>query len=268
MQKIMQSFPSPEQLLFTNLEGEEEQLQDIIDEGLDGGYENRIPELSFLVDSGEPYYQLLACVMLVSWGIPKGFHKLLTWASDPENVPWQASPVVFDRIFGTDSAFEMLADAVKTSFYCENSKVLQLLQIEAIKALLNIYNRFYFGRTLALAISRNKEIAKIVQFEITNAIEASLSDLRESVSKGFDLAFQTSCMLIPLAPLNDEITALYANQIISILPQSQRTLYELTNVLGNAKEEATLKVLQHLRECEVPGLEQEVQQAIKRRASK
>jgi hypothetical protein len=34
-----------EKLLFTNLEGNREQLQDIIDAGLDGGYENRIPEL-------------------------------------------------------------------------------------------------------------------------------------------------------------------------------------------------------------------------------
>ena len=73
----MQSLNNAEALLFTDREGRRGQLQDIIDDGLDGGYENRIPALVELLNYGEPYHRLLACVMLTSWGHPLGFQILI-----------------------------------------------------------------------------------------------------------------------------------------------------------------------------------------------
>ncbi|MBD2514353.1 hypothetical protein H6G93_04900 [Nostoc sp. FACHB-973] len=262
----MQSLNNPEELLFTDREGNRGQLQDIIDDGLDGGYEDRIPGLINLLNSGEPYHQLLAAVMLTSWGHPAGFQKLIDWAANSQNVPWKEAPVVYERISETDSAFEKLADALNTSYYADDNQKLKQWQIDAIKALLGIYYQYYFGRTLALAIVRDKEIAKAVKNEIIAAIEASMQILQQHTSLGFDLAFQVASLLIPLTPIDDNLTANYANKLISKYSQNERILREIANALGDGKGEATLATLQHLRTLKMPALVRDVENAIARRS--
>lgn len=261
----MQSLNNPEALLFTDREGKRGQLQDIIDDGLEGGYEDRIPALVNLLNSGEPYYQLLACVMLTSWGHCLGFQKLIDWTSNSEDVPWKHQPVVYERISGADSAFEMLADALKTSFYCEEKETLKQWQIAATKALLSIYHRYYFGRTLALAIVRGKEIATDVKSEIKAAIEASMAILQKRIPLEFDFAFQVASLLIPLAPLEDAATAYYANHLISNYHHKEKILRELANALGDGNGAATLATLQHLKTLKIPAIDRDIENAIARR---
>ncbi len=262
----MQSLNNPEELLFTDCEGNPAQLQDIIDDGLDGGYEYRIPGLINLLNSGEPYHQLLAAVMLTSWGHPAGFQKLIDWASNSQSVPWQAAPVVYERISQTDSAFEMLADAVNTSYYADENQKIQQWQIKAIKALLGIYHQYYFGRSLALAIVRKKEIAQAVKSEIIAAMEASLKILQEHTSLGFDLAFQVACLLIPLTRIDENAAANYANQLIFSYSHKERILREIANALGDGKEKATLAILEHLKTLKMPALVRDTENAIARRS--
>ncbi|MBD2681003.1 MULTISPECIES: hypothetical protein [Nostoc] len=262
----MQSLNNPEKLLFTDREGNQGQLQDIIDDGLDGGYEDRIPGLINLLSSGEPYHQLLATVMLTSWGHPAGFKKLIDWANNSQNVPWKAAPVVYERISQTDSAFEMLADAVNTSYYADETQKIQQWQIDAIKALLGIYHQYYFGRSLALAIVRDKEIAQAVKNKIIAAIEASLTILQEHTSLGFDLAFQVACLLIPLIRIDEDIAVNYANQLIANYSHKERILREIANALGDGKGEATLAILQHLKTFKMPALVRDTESAIARRS--
>jgi hypothetical protein len=184
------------------------------------------------MNCGEPYHQLLACVMLTSWGHPLGFQRLVDWASNSEEVPWKETPVVYDRIYGSDSAFEMLADALRTSFYCEENETLKKWQIAGTKALLNVYHRYYFGRTLAYAIVWRKEIAIDTKNEIKAAIEASLAILQENTLLQFDLLFQVASLLITLAPIEDNDTAYYANLIISNYHPTERSWKELADALA------------------------------------
>jgi len=259
---------SPEQLLFTNLEEEKGQLQDIIDEGLDGGYEDRIPELIDLMDSGNPYHQLLACVVLVSWGIEEGFTQALNWASNYKKLPWEDSPVVSDRLYGVDSSFEMLADAVRTSFWCNDQTVVRPLQVNLLNTFLRIYSRVYFGQMLALAMIRNSEVPQSIKPEIMTAIENGLSDLTNGPSVEFDLAFQISSLLLPLAFIDDEITASYANRMLSMPGLSKRSLYEVISALGSASGTATLEILNQLQYCDFPDLEKEIKRATNQRKKK
>lgn len=263
----MQSLNAPEELLFTDREGKRGQLQDIIDNGLEGGYEYRIPALIDLLNSGEPYHRLLACIMLTSWGHPSGFQTLINWASNSEDVPWKNSPVAYERISGSDSAFEMLADALKTSYYCEEDPTLKQWQIAATKALLGLYHRFYFGRTLALVIVREKEITIAVKNEIIAAIEFSIAILQQHTVLDFNLPFQVACLLIPLARLDDYAAATYANQLISNYPQNLRMLREVANALGDGKGDTTLATIQHLKTLGIPALKEDVENAISRRSS-
>lgn len=160
----------------------------------------------------------------------------------------------------------MLADAVNTSYYAEENQKIQQWQIEAIKALLGIYHQYYFGRSLALAIVRNKEIAQAVKSEIIAAMEASLKVLQEHSYLGFDLAFQVACLLIPLTRIDEDIAANYANQMIANYSHKERILREIANALGDGKGEATLAILQHLKIFKIPALVRDVESAIARRS--
>src|SRR5688572_28117623 len=103
----------PESLLYTVKDGTRSSLQDIVYDGLDHDYSDRYPALLRLMREGEPKHRLHACYMLASWGVPEGFHTLIGWASDPDSTPWAGEPVTYDRLFGADDAFELLADAVR-----------------------------------------------------------------------------------------------------------------------------------------------------------
>ena len=145
---------SPEQLLFTDTDGNPTQLQDLMDEGLDGGYEDRIPELIELMEYGEPVHRLWACMLLTGWGHERGLEQVARWARDPDSTPWASRPVDFDRIYGAGSSFASLADAVRTSFRSTSAPSLKLLQIKAIEALLDASSSHFVDRDLDMARHR------------------------------------------------------------------------------------------------------------------
>ena len=235
-----------EKLLFTNLEGNREQLQDIIDAGLDGGYENRIPELIKLVDSDEPYYSLLASVMLISWGNRAGFIKLFNWIQDPTQIPWVKKSVVYDKIYNCNSAFEMLADSLRTSYYCEQDQEIRTWRIKVTQSFLKLYDQYYFGQSLAMAILKGKEITPIMQDDIIEAIENSLIRLNQETNIEFDLAFQVACLLITIAANEDDLVAYYANQLLSLNNPTRRVLQELINTLQYSQSSKSLAVLERI----------------------
>jgi hypothetical protein len=227
----MHSLEQIEKLLFTNLEGNRQQLQDVIDDGLDGGYENRIPELIKLAENEEPYYSLLAYVMLISWGNQAGFISLLNLIQDPTQVPWLKKSVVYDRIYNCNSAFEMLADALRTSYYCEQDQQLKNWRIQVTQYFLKLYDQYYFGQSLALAILKGKEITPTIQGSIIEAIENSFIRLNQGIKIEFDLAFQVACLIITIEPNEDELAAYYANRLLSLNNLTRRVLQELCNSL-------------------------------------
>lgn len=255
-----------EKLLFTNNEGKKEQLQDIIDDGLDGEYDERIPNLVQLLKDGEPNHKLMACVMLVSWGNSEGFGSLIKWVSNPDAVPWKKQTEVYDRIYGADSAFELLADALKTSYYNEANNALEKNQLSVSRAMLKLNHKCFFGRTLALAISFKKNINEILTNDVALAIEKSIAALKVNQKTEFGLAFQTASLLLALTPFDDSLAAKYSNELIDMFPDRPRVLRELVNALVDGKGEETLKVLSRLKNIGIPEVELEVENALSRRS--
>ena len=100
-------------LFYTDLEGEQAMLVDVIDDGLEGELDDRIPELRRLLSEGDAEERLNAARMLVAWADPVGIEALLYWAEHPDESPGAA----VNRFTGGDATFARLADALRTSQY-------------------------------------------------------------------------------------------------------------------------------------------------------
>jgi hypothetical protein len=150
--------PTVEQLLFTQRDGSSADFYEVLDDGLDGGYAQRFPDLIILMRTGTPYHRFLAGVMLTAWGQPAGLQALIAWAQTPAQAPWAAAPVTFNRLTGADSAFAELADALRTSLLLDPAPALQHWQHAALEALLAIYHQYFFSEMLAVALRRDQAI--------------------------------------------------------------------------------------------------------------
>jgi hypothetical protein len=259
---------SPETILFTDKNGNTASLEEVIDDGLDGGYEHRIPALGELLQSGSPYHQLLACIVLTSWGELSGFEAIIKWASNTATVPWAKEVVSVDRIYGADDSFERLADAVKTSYWNDENLELRKRQREAASSLLKLHADYYFGRTLSLALLKDPVWQTARQDEVAGPIEISLQAIQRGKQLGFDLAFQTASLLLVLARANDELTADFAERLLAQCQTNKRMLRELVSALGDASGRATLRTLYKLKRVGDPVVEAEADQALSRRESK
>lgn len=259
--------PNAEELLFRDASGAPAQVQDIIDEGLDGAYRERIPELASLLWNGEPYHRLLAAAMLTSWGVGAGFSALTTWAQRPDQAPWAGEAVTTDRLTGADSAFETLADAVLTSFWNDRSPELRQHQTEALRALLNAAQSRYVGRSLALATLRDRELTSELLPDLRRAAEAALQQLERGNDEGFDRAFQTAALLAPVAREDDAAAASYARRLLTLAPDRPRTVREIALALAEGGGPDTLAVLQQLRQTAPAAARRDIEEALARRTS-
>jgi hypothetical protein len=235
-----------ERLLFTDRDGSPAQLEDVIDDGLDGVYEDRVDGLVEVMGSGQPYHRLLACQALTSWGDARGFEQLIQWADDPDGAPWADRPVTFDRVYGADSAFETLANALWASFRSEPGVSIRPLQVRAARALLGVVHERYVGRWLALAIVRDTEVEAAVSPQVRDAVQAALEGVRAGRQVGFDLAFQVASLLLALARVDDAGTAAFAGELIAVGGTSDRMAKELADSLGRGTGPATLDALDRL----------------------
>jgi hypothetical protein len=258
---------SIDELLFTNNAGQSAQLQDVISEGLDGGYEDRIRELVELLNSGTPHHRLLACVALVSWACPEGFQALIQWAAEPAGVPWSDQPVTYDRIYGADDAFELLAEALHVSFWNDETPTLRRMQRGAASVLLKIYPDHFFGRSLALALIRDKKLLATLSTEISAAIEGCIHRLTSGPKPAFDLGIQAAYLLIPLARADDKRAAQLAERMVSQLPRSERMYRELILGLAEGTGSATLEVLKKMKGLGIPAVTADAEKALSRRES-
>jgi hypothetical protein len=257
---------TPEELLFTDRQGNPIQVQEVMGAGLDGGYEDRIPALVELMEHGEPAHRLYACMILTAWGDERGFSQIIEWARDPDHTPWAVSPVTVDRFYGVDFSFASLADAVRTSFLSESAPSIANLQMGAIKALLGISSHHYMDRNLAIAIAEDSRIEELVVPAVRSAVEAAIARLGSGEVVGFDLGFQTASLLSVLAPVDDVSAARYADELAHRFRTGERMLKELAGALGYGTGPATARALHALRALRLPGVEQEVDAAFALRA--
>ena len=261
---------SPEaiSLLFTDKQGKRLNFDDVVAEGLEPGYEDRIPALRRLADESSPYERLLAVCMLAAWAQPFGMQQIADWAEDPHATPWSDAPVVFDRLYGSDQAFDLMAEALSTSYYVPAAAV-ESLRDRALDALLRIYHRFYFASGLALALHRSGDRLPRHSPSIRAAVEASLARVARGERVEFDLPVQTALLLGPLRNLGeDTLVAQYANRILDIHRLvSFRALRELASQLGSARGPETLAALHRMAGLGREDAEPFLSRALERRSA-
>jgi hypothetical protein len=252
-------------LLFTDRHGEPTPVQDLMSDGLEGGYEDRIPGLIDLMEHGLPDHRLYACMILTAWGDIRGLRQIVDWARNPDSTPWAPNPITVDRIYGADSSFASLAQAVGETFWKAVSPELEAAQIDAITALLGVSSRRYVDRYLALTIAENPHIQRLVAPNIRAAIDAAIRRLESADPIDFDLAFQSASLVSALAPVDDAAAGHYARELASRFRSSERMLKELAAALGNGHGPATLRSLQEMTAFGVPELNHEIDAAIAKR---
>jgi hypothetical protein len=257
---------SPEQVLFTDADGRPISLEDLIDDGLDGAYLDRVPALKVLLRDGTPRDQLYACMVLVAWGISEGFETLIAWASQPDSVPWAGLPLVLDRRNGVDASFEKLADAVRTSLQLDTTVDLEREQIAATGALLAIYDRTYFGTAMEVVASHPKIQAACAGL-ILAAAKAAIRRLA-APPEPFDLGWQAALLLTAVATTNDGEAAGLAEELLRVERDRARVARAVARSLGRGTGPATRGVLERLAASPLPDVAKDAVAALARQGRK
>lgn len=253
----------PDALLFTDKDGVKTQLQDVIYDGLDRDYADRYPALVRLMQEGTPAQRLFACVMLASWGVAEGLTTLIGWARDPASTPWADQPVTFDRMYGVDSAFEMLAEAMRVAGELEQRDQIAARRAEAVRALLAIYDRVWFGRSLAVVLDLDPALARELADAIGSAVERALA---AAPTTDLDLATQAAYLLGPLAAVDDPRAARAATALLDAHPTKTQSAREVAHALMDGTGPATRAVLERLVRSGSPAVRDEAKTSLSRRA--
>lgn len=225
-----------EALLFTDRYGERRQLEDVIDDGLDGGYEERVPGLvQLMAEADTADHRLWACAMLVSWAHAPAFEVLIAWARDPHSLPIESG-----------RGFAELSDALSTSCIAEPSGPLTEPRQRAVVALLAIADRQPLGRGIRGVFLRDAALRPALFGELRDAITRGLDVLVSGADLGFDLPLQIACLLMPLAMVDDAAAASGATRLLAMGSVRQYVRNELADALGEGSEPATLGILERL----------------------
>lgn len=255
---------SPDELLFTDKAGTRQQLQDVIYEGLDDDYSDRYPALVELIASGTPAHRLYAATMLASWGQPAGLRAITAWANQPQAAPWAASPVTFERFSGADAAFSMLADAIRVAGDLEGrTPEVDGLRDEATRALLAIYDRVAFERTLMVALDLDVPLSTRLAPEIAAAVDRTVAAAKAPA--GFDLATQAASLIAILAKLDDVHAARAAEALLAAAPTNQRAAREVAYAMRFGNDATTRALLDRLCNSPDPALRDEARESRKLR---
>lgn len=254
---------TPAQLLFSNADGKPISLEDLIDDGLDGAYRDRIPALVALLHRGSPRDRLYACQVLAAWGDADGFAALIAWAQQPDAVPWAGHLVEVDRRHGVDAAFERLADAVRSSLQLDPTADLQRRQQAAAHALLGLYDRKFFGQAMQVVASD-----ATIRAACADAIRAAAAAaVRRSTAppEPFDLGWQAALMLSPVARIDDAEAATLAGELLRAQASRTRVAREVALSLGRGTGAATRRVLEELAASPDSAIASDASAALARR---
>ena len=256
---------TPAELLFRDAAGNPSSLEDLIDDGLDGAYRDRVPALVALLRDGAPRDRLYACMVLTAWGVADGFSTLITWAKQPSSVPWADQPVEIDRRHGVDAAFERLADAVRSSLQLDSTPDLLRDQQAAARALLELYDRKYFGQAMQVVAS-DVAIRTACADAILAAATAAVRGSAHAPPEPFDLGWQAALLLSPVARIDDDRAAALAGELLREHPGNTRVAREVALSLGRGAGAATQRVLEQLAASSVPAIANDAAAALTRRS--
>jgi len=248
-------------LFYTDLEGEQAMLVDVIDDGLEGELDDRIPELRRLLSEGDAEERLNAARMLVAWADPVGIEALLYWAEHPDESPGAA----VNRFTGGDATFARLADALRTSQYSVRADEFAAQRVEAARALLSLADEQDFERDLGGAMMNAALRTPLVR-ELQAAADRAVSAVEAGAEPGFDLGTQAANLLMPLAKEDDDAAAQLAERLIDVAPKDSRVLREIIDGMAAGSGPGTIDVLERLRKSRDPAVREDAEAALARRA--
>lgn len=261
--------PTPDDLLFADLQGHRRQVQEIAEDGLEADYSSRVPDLERLLHEGDLYHQQLACYLLTAWGHRAGFEKLIAWAEQFGRASRDARRPLPGQRDDADSAFDMLADALVTSTYLEERQDLAELQRSAAATLLAIYSEAFIGNAFVMLFGARPGLRRQLAPQIDGAIGRCLDAITaEPAERGLDLGVRTASLIAPLVREHPERAALHARRLIELQPKNARMLYELAHALGAGEDDETAEILQQMESLAPAGSSaaEAVRQATLRRA--
>ena len=221
--------PQPDlRLLFrTDALGQPASFVDVIDDGLDGALDARIPELLALLNGPEEEAALKAALMLLSWGHREAFQVLENWSAHPNTVPWASESITKQRHSGADGSWSLIADAIRTSRYAKVRPTLDTDRLAAIRGLLCLTVDEDFDRSLATTIASISDAAELLADDLCSSIERLISS---EGSEQFDRLFQAALLSKELARARPDRAKVFAQTIAAKSP-SQRTQRELNDLL-------------------------------------
>ena len=248
----------PDELLFRDLDGVLVGLDEVVFDGFERSYADRVPALRALLVDGEPEHRLLACLILVAWGVRDGFLAAIDWARDLNAVPWAGSPVTFDRLFGVDDAFARICDALRWGQDAPLSPAGALLRTATARSVLPAADRVYLDRSMAQLLYDDATLARACEPELRSAVEATVAAAPAAPALlGFDLATQAASLVGPLAVLDDAGAAAAALRLLDATPGGVRAGKELAYSLGAGRGPATDAVLRTLAGSGIPDVRAE-----------
>jgi hypothetical protein len=213
---------TPDELLHTDRDGEPASLDELIADGLEGGYEDRLPGLRELCAAGNAE----ACQVLVAWSDPVGLTTLRRWAED-----------------GAAIDFAPLVDAIRTGKYTAATDAARAGRVEAVRALLALTDREPIGEDLNDAIPGDDAFIAAIADALRHAVERCLA--RRGAP--FDHLAEAAALVVPLARVDDDAAADLAERLRERDKRNPRLLSNLVTAMGQGRGPRTLAVLEALR---------------------
>ncbi|POX39768.1 hypothetical protein C3486_16795 [Streptomyces sp. Ru73] len=211
-------------LLFTDFDGDRADPDDVISDGLDGGYADRTEALTeVLGDRNEgPYERFLACLALTRWGDAAGYAAVAGAAAAPEAVDWRGAS--YDRLHAQDDTFGLLAEAVGESADMVDERGTRDERVRAAQALLAVADRVQFDRRVSALLRADLMAACLPA--LRDAVDRGVRRLAERERLGFDLGLQLALM-IAAARAYDAPWAADAEARLTAAEPGERALREL-----------------------------------------
>ncbi|TPN88918.1 hypothetical protein [Aquimarina algicola] len=174
----------------------------------------RINKLIDLTSNEDQYISYKAMLILISWGIDKGFQKLDEFIDNKLDMVTEFEP---HRIYGEDNVYDVISDALYISTYnTENEEKI----LPYIHQMLKMYgNNFFESRLKHVLLKMN--LTKTSIDEIKSAVKASISNKRY---------YQASQLLPVLAKYDKESLNKYIDEFNNLSKLDKRINYNLEEV--------------------------------------
>ncbi len=211
-------------LLFVDFDGMAADPDDVISDGLDGGYRDRTEALrEVLQDPDEdPAGRFLACVALTRWGDGNGYDAVVQAAGAPESVPWRGAS--YDRLHGQDDTFGVLADAVGDSGDMVEERGTAADRVRAAEALLSVADHVQFDRHISSLLRQDIVAACLPALQA--AVTRGVARLTEQ-PPSYDLGLQMALMISAAHRVDPSWAQDTARRLVAARP-GERALKELS----------------------------------------